>query len=449
MGSGVAYRALMLGLIALVVVAMDLVFIPLHAPDDADHFAVAWRLAHLELGLEPAPGPGVSSGAQVDAAIEDVIARSHAAVRLDAPYRPDPVHFSGRTVFMALPIAVSLPLLHVPQAVAIAGAERLGLTVDQAILAARLSNAAVALLLIAAALEVLPDGFAFFALLLLCLPKSLQLLASNSTDPLMHALSLGLLALFWRAETGPRPGIVAYALAALAVVALAGERPPLAVLGALPAWTALRERRWAPIAFLFAGALAVAAWYLAQWPAHQDVRCPVDPTPLAGRAIAFARHAPTALAATLQAKGGYYGLTFIGELGYGYGLPGYIAHLLPAWVYAAAIVALFGSLGALGGTKRLPRIDAAWLALVAGLLALATFSAMAIACSTPGADLIRGVQGRYFVEPVLLLALSATAWLPDLPAWRRAMAFALPAFLVVMATAMLAEGLQLYGWPAL
>ena len=430
-----------------ILLAINLVFIPFHAGDDENRFAVAYTLAHLEIGPVSSSNPSLSSGGYVDAAIPIVIAQNWRSVRL-APSSPPVVRtdtaWTGRDVFMPLPDTAYLPLLFAPQAVLIRIGELAGWSVQQTIFAARLANGAFALALISISLTYLPQGVGGFVLAILALPKSLQLFASNSADPMMYAVTIALMAFYCSAiATDWRPKAWHYALAGIGVVALGGGRPPLTAFGLLVAYVAFRKRD--RIGSLIA-AISIAlpfVWWASVLPLLHDTTCATAGS-VGEKLGSFLSHAPQLVGQTISERAPYYWITFIGELGYGNALVGY-AQILPLWIYLPTTAILFFGLSMSGAESySMSIMDRASPALASAAALTGIFFSFVMACNAMDAPVIRGIQGRYFTAPLLVAVLAIAPSLPSMMLLPKIYRSVLVAFLLVSFYIMLNEGLRLY-----
>ena len=437
-------------------VALNLVFVPFHAPDDYDHVKRAYSVAHG--GLWPVNEAGRMSGGYVDSSLVDMIEAQKPAVfgwprqgqlqlgqsPSDAPPKVRNRPWSGQQIYSEFPGASSyLPLVYLPQAAALRMGEAFSLSVEHSVLAARLVNGAAAVGLTAAALATLPFGTGV-ALLVLLLPKTLLQFASNSADPMLHALTLAILAFAGRALMQRRTlRIRHFLLIASALLVLSGARPPMAALALLPLWLAWRQRSILAAAILIVPVLGAAAWFGLVMPMIVDTRC--GPTgSLGDKVVDFLVRGPVLVARSIWWYKKYYLASFIGELGWGSG-PRSEVNSLPFAVYvaaaAAAPIALIRDMSAPAGPPRSWRIVllAAAAAIVAGI-----FLVMHMGCTPPARPTIVGVQGRYFVPSVLLGAAAVSGVLRPIGVVRRAFVPALVLFALFGFGVLVSEGLRIY-----
>jgi hypothetical protein len=442
-----------------ILLALNTVFVPFHAPDDYDHLKRAYTLEH---GLIwPVTEPGRSTGGYIDSELARVIDAQRTIViswpRVGSVQPPDAsdsssidkaaARWSGRKVYSEFGAAGYLPLLYAPQAAALwlgeRLGERLGLTIYQSVFAARLVNGTVAVLIIGAALIELPlaTGTILFVLLL---PKTLLQFASNSVDPVLHATTLAIIAFTAKAlMTGWMPRARHFVLTSFGILALAGVRPPLVFITALPLWIAVRDRNIVGMVALVGAAVGAMSWFALVLPMMVDLRC--GPTgSFAEKLWTFLTRGPVLIARTLFVHANYYYASFVGELGWGNGPAGRLDRL-PLWIYVAAVpVALCATAYDLGQAIR-PSLELrAILSLCAIAIVGAIFFAMYVGCTNSGSDVIGGVQGRYFVTPVLLVMPALAGLLP-----RRGIFEGLyPPVLLIFALAsfatLMVEGLRIY-----
>jgi len=195
-------------LVTPMLLALNLVFVPFHAPDDYDHVKRAYTLAHFEIW--PANLPGHSSGGYIDSSLAQLINAQKPAIfnwphvgTLPHPIGAPPemragLRWSGEKVYSEFPGAASyLPLIYAPQAVALAAGELFHATIEASVLAARVVNGVTAAMIVFLCLAYAPYGKNLILLLFL-FPESLSQFASNSADPMLLALTLVIVVLVAR-----------------------------------------------------------------------------------------------------------------------------------------------------------------------------------------------------------------------------------------------------------
>lgn len=409
---------------------------PLQSPDELQHLGRAASLAggHWTLRQQD----GAPAHAVMDSSMERLAAPYMAIAvqadrRLSAQERQEmeSLAWSGRPTAVVLPgVAYYMPLIYAPAAFGLAAGRAAGLGVLDSYRLAKATSVGMVLLLLAAALRCWQPPSLAWALLLL--PMSLYQAASPVPDGLANALTLLALSLFMRAwlDAGQggydRLAGTAAALAAVLLVLL-GCRPHMLPLLALPWWLGLLARGGRHAWPVLGAALAVTLLSVGWW-AHA-LSTTVDPR--VQRSVGTLEIAqgyasqPAALWEVMHRTLSdplilaFYRDSFIGKLGW-------LDTLLPAWAYDVLPVGILALLGlglASWWTKRSGGIGGAGLRSDAarglvltglGLACLALiFLAMLLTWSKHPAQIIEGVQGRYFLGPALVLAV---AWAAGRPA---------------------------------
>ena len=211
---GFPIARLYLLLVTPMLLALNLVFVPFHAPDDYDHVKRAYTLAHFEIW--PANLPGHSSGGYIQFGPRSNDQRPKARNLQLAPCGDSAAsdrrasrnaHWATvvreKKVYSQFPGAASyLPLIYAPQAVALAVGELLHATVEDSVLAARVVNGATAVMIVFLCLAYAPYGKNFRSFSSFSFLKSLSQFASNSADPMLLALTLVIVVLVARSMIG-------------------------------------------------------------------------------------------------------------------------------------------------------------------------------------------------------------------------------------------------------
>lgn len=248
-------------------------------------------------------------------------------------------------------------------------------------------------------------------------PMAVASAASISADPITNAAALLFTVVTLRAAVGRGP-LAAREWGAILATALgvALTKPgyaPLALLAlAIPA--ARCGGRGKQVAFAAVVAAAMILPSLA-WIAHAQASAPA--LPVRGSdpdgQIAFVLGDPTGFAAillrTVRASAATWYTTYVGELGS-------LVVPLPAPVYAAWGAAFAVALLADGPPLALAPAPRAWLvAAFAGTVALVLALAY-VGWNAVGANVVAGVQGRYFAPAVPALVLALPSWRSPVPA---------------------------------
>ncbi|GAB4497340.1 MAG: DUF2142 domain-containing protein [Saprospiraceae bacterium] len=302
--------------------------------------------------------------------------------------------------------AIYAPTAYFPQAAAIALLRPMGATPLQMLYATRLANLFVWLLLVQAAIRLIPFLKNTLAMLAL-LPASLVVAASANADVITNGLSWWLVAAFCAGVSGHFKTVTsAIVITANKLIAL-----PLALL------VLIRQRQHTQFVFLFSASLfAALAWgYFAQkqfisydnyHPVFREAQT-LNEGVAPGRQQVFILQNPlffakTAFFSAIKALPSM-AAHFVGKFGWEKN------YLHPFWLaalWAMLAVVFFSEKNPLGKRERL--LAAGVVVLYAGMFAVTMY---ALWCPV-GAREITNFQGRYFVPivPVLALVL-ANNWL--------------------------------------
>ncbi|MFO1061358.1 MAG: DUF2142 domain-containing protein [Dongiaceae bacterium] len=296
------------------------------------------------------------------------------------------------------------PLLYLPQAIGLRLGCAAGLTMAQAVLAARLLNGAAACLLGFLALRLCRRGQALmFATLLL--PMTLSQLASVSQDALLIAVSFLGIAVASRPLVERRPASTGeFRLYALMLVATMTARPvQIVFLLLLPVLLRRGDPRW--LAKLRIA--AVAAALLAAWiPVLANRLMPMPPDWSIERQLALILDHPLTLPSVIANTFGRQASLLLSTV---VGRMGWMDTPMPHAYYLAAGVALALALLAPGH-----RGPAGWRTLLGpatlGALTLGVCAALYLTWTAVGQATINTLQGRYILPALPLLAWPVPAW---------------------------------------
>lgn len=317
------------------------------------------------------------------------------------------------------------PLLYLPQAAGILSGKLIGLSPARTMVWARLINGGFAVLVGFAAMRVCRRGAALLFTTLL-LPMTLSQFASLSQDALIIGLSLLAGSLGSRVIDEDRPAEAwEWAAFVAIVVATTMARPSQLTLFALaPAF--LRwplDARWRQQLVIFAVGMACLAAWLAILPQLMPAAPPdISASRQLHEIFAHPLLLPTVVFNRFQ-EGGYWLFeTVVGYLGWT------DAELHPRY-YEAAMVALLCAWLAPG--NRRPFLKPAAIGVASVVTMIAAISAALYATWTPvGKLVVEGLQGRYLLPVLPLLAWAAPCYGPRLagamsPAWIVVMFFPL------------------------
>jgi uncharacterized membrane protein len=409
--------------------AFALVTPPLQAPDEAHHLYRAYAISTGQWLAEPGAGGAVVQlptsfreiGSRLGEDIRFFATRKQEVwrVRREFSIRLEPER-TGRTLLTSL----YSPLTYAPSAAAMALARPWSPAPVVHVYLGRAASLLCWLLLVYAALRVAPaHGWTLFALALL--PMSLFQAASLSADGITNGLAFLFIAAVLRASRADA-GRFRWHEGALLVALSAGMGLAKLTYGSLAGLVLLvprhrfggRAERAAVAVAVVAGSLLPAAlWVLALRGVEARVISENSSPEAQLQAIVAEplRYGEVLLATLVEAFGSYVE-TFVGVLGH-------LDTPLPSCVYWLAPLALVALALLDGGPKSPVRgWGRTWLLLVAAATWTITMTAAYLGWTPPEADLVLGVQGRYFIPfaPLPLLAIHLarsgrwTSWLGPL-----------------------------------
>ncbi len=416
-------------LIALVLLSgffLTLIIPPMKSPDEWDHVKRAYLLSqgvlflHTEKCEVPSPfcqrGSSMSGG-NIDRGLADYIAATSAptplADRAQAAARFQSIPWAGTDVFGIAPgTGYYMPLIYSPQAVGFAIGKLTGMSVHNSYLLGRFLNISACVLIIAWAFSIFRVPLVAPALLLL--PMSLFQAVSTSIDMFSSALAVLALSCFLRAydERTHTPARYLWIMA-IAIFLVGTARAHLTAMLLLPFVTACLIR--SPLAWLLslASTSATLLWMAAVIPATVDFR--VARGASTGEVAKFYLGDPARLidvltqtfhSADLQM---FYWRTFFGVFHNGRISDG-AANLL-------ALLLVLIILASIAPWRELKSSLTARAALLATGLASAVlaFLAMLFSWTPHPATIVEGVQGRYLLVPVILVAVACCSFRPAPP----------------------------------
>ncbi len=389
---------------------------PIQSPDEGRHFLRAYQFAEGKIFSEIDPKTG-QAGGWVPAAASDFVRDK---MRPDYLRNEDRLHSIGERMralnraaqsqpplsenkFTPFPGAtIYPPLLYLPQAAGIDLARLFSNKVYVWFYAARCFNAIIAVLLVFFGLRIAP-GYQFALMIPAILPISLYQMSSTSIDAGIIALSIFFVALCLRfIQSDGAPVRIALITCLVLLTTVKPVHLPFALL-LLAAHKRLGWRR-AVSFFALAGVLAVGAYLVWGYLVRQFL-------PLAGTGfpnynpsvqIRFITTHPLALIPILRKTLSWDGHRLIAEM---IGFFGWGELPLPAWFYKAGY-ALFAAvlLIALVNYKPVYRSRVLLGSLtVAGIIA-SVFLASFIMWTPVGEMQIWGLQGRYLLPALAILA---------------------------------------------
>lgn len=410
---------------------------PFQSPDEFDHVARAYflRNGHIRL-VSSDRGSGGTLDGGLDAYMRAYSQLPYAYERKFTREEHDlaeQINWLGSDVFSPAPgTRYYFPAIYVPQALGLLLGERCGLNVGGTYRLARFCALLAACILILAAFCMVPPSP--FLLAVLFLPMSIFQMASASLDGMSNALSLFILASYWRTKTSSEVTNRQLAALAIAITVLATARLhaiPLTLLLFAGYWNK-HDRRW-----LWAGGVALLV--IVAWTGYTMV-IQTDPPGTGPSTFAKLRlyltH-PLKIALILrntltnESQLRFYAQSFIGYLGW---LDAPLSTATYHWLGALLVSLMYFSTQASSfcATWR-PRL----LFMACAILSvLVIFAALILTWTPYNSSMVMGVQGRYFVLPAMLLAYGLQVERGALQEWKRFVGWA--AFIVFCAISVLA-----------
>lgn len=378
---------------------------PMQSPDENDHIKRAYLLSVLS---HTVTDPGHSTGGYFDDALQQyqTVMFSALSIKPDARMTREiaaqaaSIKWSYTRHFQEMAgSAPYFPLGYFPQAIGLRIGQALNIGVGTSYRLARATTLFAIAAILAYAFTVFPPNA--LVICLLALPMTMFQMSSASADGMSFAWTVLAASLFRRGMERDAPfTVLPGALLILSAFMIATSRPQLIPIFALPCvvFLARRDRRGL-IASVIA-AIAALGWILYATSHTVDLRWPRSVT--SKEVIAFYLRHPIELVEILwhtvsnPAVRSAYFYQFVGVLGW-------LDRPMATITYPIAGVALIVA-AALAFSRRVSIVDRALPLLVAFCAVLLTFVALLITWTDLPADVIAGVQGRYFTAPAILAA---------------------------------------------
>ena len=404
---------LIFGLVAAIATAF--INPPLHAPDEPQHMYKAYRIGHGALWAEV---QGRAAGGAVPSALAELTDRFVGnRDNWHGPREPQPLDATwselarplhpARQEFVDFTWTASYaPLPYAPQALAMAVGQLAGLGPLGLLYAGRVANAVASVLLVALAVALCP--VARVALLLAgLLPMAVFEYGSLAPDGMIVASALLFTALSVRGEVRGRwiaAEIAGMAACGLVFCSIKIVYAPLLLIGLPAALDPARRRHTllvhgivlAVVLGLSLAWMRSTAYVLIQWAPGTDSAAQLQG--ILSDPISFA----AVLARTLLHEGFFY-RSMVAHLGWTQVWLPPAAYVLPALALIAAMAAR------LTDEPRLTTTSLAWKAALAVATAMLVMTALYLLWTPVGRDVVRGVQGRYFLPFAGLTALILTS----------------------------------------
>lgn len=379
---------------------------PLQSPDERDHIKRAYLLSKGQILLKTPPGG--ASGGEIDTGLiayfrgfQDLPHHPGKKLSKEEENAVSDIEWTGIRVFSPAPgTGYYFPLAYAPQALGLLIGETLGLTINDSYWLARFLVLAFSALLITLAFSITPANV--FVLGMLIIPMSIFQFSSASLDAFTTALMLFCVALFMRG--GDRktdlPAWMIYLLAGCIFVLVASRIHLLPLLGLIFVLWILRRRMEILWVFFVVTALSFLWIYL-------SINNTTD------NSAAVARHSTAQyfsfyiqnpgllyeiLVNTISRNYGYYKNSLIGILGWldaPFGQRFY--DVITNCLFFLAVFSI--SIKGLRDEWR-ARLALMMLSLVSIFL---IFFALLVSWNPLPTKIIEGVQGRYFIGPLMIM----------------------------------------------
>lgn len=395
-------------ILLLLSMAVSAILPPFMSPDENDHVKRAYFLTDGRIVLSSPENS--NSGGMVDTGLLAYMDSYFSKFAKNRNYKlskedlaeSDSIRWSGEEAFSPAPgTGFYFPALYIPQAIGLQVGKAMDLSVDHSYRLARLFVLIASVGLLIVAFMLTPPPAIVMAMLLL--PMSLFQFASASLDGIATAMSILAIALFIRIvreRDATLNQLLALSVSILLVVTCRVHLMPMVLL---PFIAFIYTRR---SAFLWAG-IAVSAvalsWTLFAMKTTVDARVVSDFKP-AEIGIYYLLNPLAFLdivyrTVSLPGEFWFYFKSYVGLLGW---LDVPLAIEVYSWITFILALAMLLSLS----PREITRLTWAKGALVVCALASAMviFLAMLLTWNKHPAVLIQGVQGRYFVVPMFLLA---------------------------------------------
>jgi uncharacterized membrane protein len=416
---------------------------PVQSPDEHSHLTRAYMISKGHLSL--INHPGASSGGMVDNAlvafVDNYMFRLAAnptarfteyekgllgQLRWGAPERPYEV--PGTSYYM--------PLVYAPHALGFWVGQTLNLSISNSYQLVRAFCLLSCFALLAWSFRLVRPPAVAAALLLL--PMTMFQLLSPTLDGITTCLAVLVLSIFFRKLLADEDSSAAQSwVLAGGVALLASTRVQLWPLLALPFYLAWARRSPRDAIAGVAAILVAAGWLVYALTHTVDLRVPHTQSTgqlllhYAARPFTFLRMVFDSMATSESSEA--YEKSFLGILGW-------LDTWLPMWSYPMLWIglALCALASALAVNWREAPAARAGLVVAAVACSLLVFLAMLLTWTPHPATTIRGVQGRYFIVPALMIAYALGATLaprgPRWPGWVALSATAALSFYALIVT---------------
>lgn len=426
-----SWACLLWGFMAALLVGsvLSVVVPPLKSPDEGDHVRRAylfsqgyWLLESLPCGdgggavgaSEPCKNGKSMSGGRVDNGLGAYLAEFYPRDGLERS-ETEMGRAHGRQYrwehqenFVYAPgTGYYFPLIYAPQALGLAVARILDLSIDDSYYLARFVTLLSTLSVLLLAFRVYPVPAAVVGVFLL--PISLFQAVSLSIDGFSMAWAALAVACFMRfSETREKTASTLFIWMAFSVLMVGASRAHLASMVLMLFWAAWLHRSRTGWAVAIGTTLAICVWYGVAIPSTIDLR--IQRSYTIGDQLKYYLESPAMLLEVLRAtlvdpgRQFAYLSSFVGEF---FNLP---LRRNEVFFLAALLGAVVVASPALLGEWQRQVLSRGVLIITAVSGAILAFLAMLLTWTPHPATVVEGVQGRYFLIPCMLLLLAFCSW---------------------------------------
>ncbi len=394
------YSAIFIGIVA---IEMP----PYQNPDEMNHFLRADQISRL--GLLPQHLPTGVGGAFVDTAIIDT-----AVPFLTIPFHPErkvtsslyestsSVRWSGQLAQVAFPnTAIYPPTLYLPAVLGIWLGKITGSPVLRTLYLSRIANGICATIIATLAIA-LAEGAALWLFAVLTLPMSLALFSAVSQDGVMIACAALATSIVAKARHAKLPvSDLRFVVLVLALIAICMAKPPYIPLAGLVLVAPWRSPRLRAASLVLVAAATVSWSVLVLHTSGIDVTASQsDPKRQLYGMLQHPFRILAVLGNTYHAYWRDYREQIVGRLGW-------LDLALPAFIHVAAWTVLLLA-ATLSTSQAIHRTSLSAKALIGTLSCMAACVFLIemiqyLTFSSVSSPTIQGVQGRYFLEVIMIL----------------------------------------------
>ena len=416
-------RFWMLIIAALLGLLWSVIIPPLKSLDEPDHVRRAYILANGQWMLNTQAcgeeGPSCKSGHTMSGGMVDRGLAEYLTLRdvqnsealtmtRSVEQGASAIRWRGEDTFVITPgTSYYFPLVYLPQALGLKLGKILNLRVQQSYYLARFMSLACTIAVLMLAFSIFPPSLTTVALLLI--PMSLFQGVSASLDPFSSALAVLGMACFQRLMTqkalAPRGLFLLMVLTVFVVATTRAHLAPMVLMLFSVAWVLRRRSAWALASLCTA---CILGWLALAIPQAVDFR--VARSLSTGETVSRYMEHPGDLISlfyrTLTDPGMQMGMraSFIGAF-QGVGIPGAVYTTLTVMLVLCVAVSV-----ARKDQLKSTAFARSVLFVTGGSACVLALLAMALTWTEYGAQVIDGVQGMYFLVPVIFMLCALADW---------------------------------------